>query len=110
MAMGGNSKSLKFLGTIQGNEVMVLVDSCSSHSFINMKLLLLLSGISSLPKPIVVQVANGQVVYCTQELHQTVWSIQDAQFLSNLKVLPLPYYDLILGMDWLELHNPMHVD
>jgi hypothetical protein len=25
-------------------------------------------------------------------------------------VLPLPYYDLIFGMDWLELHSPMHVD
>jgi hypothetical protein len=32
------------------------------------------------------------------------------QFTSNLKIIPLPYYDLIVGMDWLECHNPMRVD
>jgi hypothetical protein len=54
----------------------VLVASGSSHSFINMKLLPLLTGVSSLPQPIIVQVANGQVVHCTQGFHQAVWSIQ----------------------------------
>jgi hypothetical protein len=31
-------------------------------------------------------------------------------FHSNLKALPLPYYDMIIGIDWLEAHNPMNVD
>jgi hypothetical protein len=110
VAIGGIAKSLKFLASIQGNEVPVLVDSGSFHSFINVKLLMLLSGVSNLSQPVIVQIANGQVVHCTQGFHQSVWSIQGVQFVSNLKVLPLPYYDLILGMDWLKSHNPMHVD
>jgi hypothetical protein len=36
--------------------------------------------------------------------------IQDMVFRANLKLLPLPYYDVILGIDWLELHSPMKVD
>jgi hypothetical protein len=48
LSSGGNSKSFKFLGSIQGCEVMVLVDSGSSHSFVNMKLLPCLQGASDL--------------------------------------------------------------
>jgi hypothetical protein len=42
--------------------------------------------------------------------NQAVWNIQGVQFVTNLKVLSLPYYDIILGMDWLELHSPMYID
>jgi hypothetical protein len=38
-----------------------------------------------------------------------VWSIQGYEFHSNLKVLPLASYDMILGMDWLEAFSPMKV-
>lgn len=48
VAIGGTTKSLKFLASIQGNEVPVLVDSGSSHSFINVKMLSLLSGVSNM--------------------------------------------------------------
>jgi hypothetical protein len=50
VALGGNSKTLKFLGCIQGHEVVILVGSGSSISFVNEKLGLALLGISSLVK------------------------------------------------------------
>jgi len=31
-------------------------------------------------------------------------------FHSDAKILPLAYYDLIIGMDWLVQHSPMQVD
>jgi hypothetical protein len=31
-------------------------------------------------------------------------------FVADLKVLPLPYYDMIVGIDWLEAHSPMKID
>jgi hypothetical protein len=31
------------------------------------------------------------------------------QFEHDLRILPLDSYDLILGMDWLELYSPMEV-
>jgi hypothetical protein len=62
VALGGNSKNLKFLGCIQGHEVILLVDSASSNSFINDKLAPVLLGFSSLLQPIKVQVVNGQIL------------------------------------------------
>jgi hypothetical protein len=46
VAMGGTSRTLKFLGSIQGHEVVIFIDSGSSNSFINDKLALLLMDIS----------------------------------------------------------------
>jgi hypothetical protein len=106
----GTSKSLRFWGSIQGHEVLVLVDSGSSNSFINTKFISLLSGISQLSHPIKVQVANGHVLYCAAELSQAKWSIQGVDFVFDLKILPLPFYDVIVGMDWFESNSPMRVD
>jgi hypothetical protein len=90
--------------------VVILVDSSCSHSFINISLALFLSGLSSTLKPVQVQVANGQIIQCDAELKQAYWSIQDLSFVTDLKVLALPYYGMILGIDWLESHSPMKVD
>jgi hypothetical protein len=35
--------------------------------------------------------------------------VQGCQFNSDFKVLPLLYFDIILGYDWLEQHNPMRI-
>lgn len=37
------------------------------------------------------------------------WSIQGYHFTSNLKILDIPTYDMIVGMDWLSTHSPMVV-
>jgi hypothetical protein len=28
----------------------------------------------------------------------------------DLKLIPLPYYDIILGIDWFQKHSPMNID
>jgi hypothetical protein len=48
--LGATSKSLKFLGVIQGQEVVILVDYGSSHSFLNVKLASTISGASPFEK------------------------------------------------------------
>jgi hypothetical protein len=51
VSLGGKSTPLKFLGTIQGHEVIILVDSGSSNSFLNAGLAPTLLDISQSPKP-----------------------------------------------------------
>jgi hypothetical protein len=29
---------------------------------------------------------------------------------SGIRILPVPYYDMIIGMDWLEVHSPMRIE
>jgi hypothetical protein len=69
-----------------------------------------LSEVSALQKPLSVQVANGQVMQCNSECWQVELVIPDMEFQADRKVLPLPYYDVILGIDWLEHYSPMKID
>jgi hypothetical protein len=48
------------------------------------------------PDPIKVRVANGQIITCTSEIRQAEWVIKDNKFVADLKVIPLPYYYIIL--------------
>jgi hypothetical protein len=98
------------VGHIQGIFVVILVDSGSSHSFINDSVAPFLKNVSIVANPIKVQVANGELISCSSEFKQATWVIQGQEFVSNLKIIPLPYYDMILGIDWLESHIPVKID
>lgn len=104
------AKTLHLRGSIQGHPLLILVDSGSSHTFLSSTIAEQLMGRSSLTKPMRVQVANGDQLSCIQEIHQAHWYIQDYEFVSDMKVLALPCYGLILGMDWLASSSPMRVD
>lgn len=100
---------MQLLGSIAGQNVFVLVDSGSSHSFLSSSIASGLSGSRQLPHPIAVRVADGATVQCTSELPDVEWSVQGHHFHSTLWVLPLSSYNMIVGMDWLEAFSPMKV-
>jgi hypothetical protein len=102
-------RTIKFLGNIQGCDVLVLLDSGNSASFVCAALASQLIGVSPALSPLKVQVANGSQMLCQQQLVDAIWSLNGYQFQSTLKVLPLQTYDMIVGMDWLEAHSPMLV-
>jgi hypothetical protein len=87
-------------------EVLLLVDSGSSTSFINSQLAAQMHGAKPLPQACKVNVADGTQYQCTSYIPACPWSIGNHQFHTDLKILPLGSFDAILGMDWLEQHNP----
>lgn len=103
-------RSIQFQGLLQGHEVLILVDSGSSHSFVSRSLAASLVGQSSFSPPVLVKVADGGSIQCDTQILNACWSVQDYQFYSDLKVFPLSHFDVIIGMDWLEAHSPMKVD
>jgi hypothetical protein len=84
---------------IEKHEILILVDSGSSTSFINQQLAQELSGIQPLLKPCRVKVADGAQHRCSSYIPQCQWSSQGHQFATDLKLLPLGAFDMILGMD-----------
>jgi hypothetical protein len=56
-----------------------------------------------------VQVANGQRLQCQFVLPHAKWSVNNHVFHSDLKVLQLASYDMIVGPDWLEAFSPMKI-
>lgn len=61
-------KTIQFLGHIQGMYLLVLLDSGSSHSFLRTQVAAHVQGLSTLPKKLSVQVADGYRIDCTQQL------------------------------------------
>lgn len=104
---GVSTKAFQLRAWLQGHEVLMLVDSGSSNSFINQQLAKQLSGVQPLSKPSGVRVADGGELLCSEVATQCAWYAQGHEFYTDLKVLALGTCDLILGMDWLEEHSPM---
>lgn len=103
-AMSGttHAKSIK-LRALVGNQVMLLlIDSGSSHTFIDQHLVdKLHCQTTPLSAPLKVKVANGQYMDCSSEVKDLEWWINGTTFQTDMKVVPLGGYDAILGMDWL---------
>jgi hypothetical protein len=91
---------------IEDKEILILVDSGSSTSFVNTQLASKLQGASPLPQLRKVNVADGTQHSCSSYIPHCPWSVGKHQFYTDLKILPLGSFDAILGMDWLEEHNP----
>uniref|UniRef100_A0ACD5VMB2 Uncharacterized protein n=1 Tax=Avena sativa TaxID=4498 RepID=A0ACD5VMB2_AVESA len=91
---------------IADHEVLILVDSGSSTSFINKQLADRLPDVQQLHKKCLVNVADGTQYRCSTFIPACQWTSQGTTFATDLKVLPLGSFDAILGMDWLEEHNP----
>ena len=107
-AFNGNDDSvlLQLSATVYAKQVSVLVDFGSSTSFINAKLITEQSQVRDLARIAKVKIANGDELQCTSELFQCPWTVQNQEFCTTFKILPLGGFDIILGMDWLEQHNP----
>ncbi|WVZ91209.1 hypothetical protein U9M48_037412 [Paspalum notatum var. saurae] len=101
--------TLKFRGTLSGQNILILVDSGSTHTFVSSAIAAQIPDVIAVHNPLVVQVANGNQMICRSELNNATWSVQGVSFCSNMKILPLTSYDLIVGMDWLETLSPMHI-
>jgi hypothetical protein len=102
-------KTIRFLGHIGGMEILILLDSGSSVSFISRRVADHLPHCTPVSKPLLVQVANGGQLSCDRELLNTTWYLNEYEFSSTLRVLDLNHYDVILGMDWLSRYSPMFI-
>ena len=101
---------MQFKGSLLGREIIILVDSGSSHSFLSSRLATGLPNLKPLLKPMTVRVADGGSILCSAELRCAEWTVQGHSFHSTLRILQLGSYDMIVGMDWLEAFSPMRVD
>ncbi|KAM0929344.1 hypothetical protein ACQ4PT_001454 [Festuca glaucescens] len=95
-------RSMRLLGHIQGHDVLILIDSGSSNNFVSSKLASQLKGVTPLSRPVHVRVAGGGILSGDAEINNCKWECQGSSFHTDLRVLPLQCYDIILGMQWLE--------
>ncbi|CAD6210401.1 unnamed protein product [Miscanthus lutarioriparius] len=102
-------RTVQFSGTVQGIPLNILLDSGSSTSFISESVAAQLSQVSVKPSSCQVRIAGGGTFTSAVTLLVVQWSIGQLCFTSDLWVLPLTAFDMIIGMDWLESFSPMQV-
>lgn len=108
-ALAGTSSanSLQLRALVGNHVVLILVDSGSSHSFINADLCHRLQLPLVSCDPATVKIADGTLLTCSAQVPAFTWWIQGYTFVSSIKVLDLGGYDAVLGMDWLSQYSPM---
>lgn len=93
--------TLKLQGSIKGRNVSILVDSGSTHNIISQALAKQLQLKTNPCSAFDITVANGEKVRCETVLDEVKWQMSNHTFTSEMNVIPLGGYDIILGVKWM---------
>jgi hypothetical protein len=93
------NQTMRLWASIQCQQLLVLVDSSSSTSFMSDHLMGKVTGVQSLLEPVQVKVADGRCLWSRYFVLDCQWLCGGITFNNDFKFLPLSGYDIILGMD-----------
>jgi len=94
-------QTLKVLGHVNGSPVATLIDSGSTHNFIQDRTAKFL-GLQVAPiENFHVLVGNGEELSCSFVCKQVPLQLGPHTFLVNLYTLPLSGVEIVLGIQWL---------
>lgn len=102
--------TIRLQGVIKGKRVSVLIDSGSTHSFIDTRMVKQLGLVAEVVPPLIVSVADGSRIIVDAVCKDLQCKIQGHSFNQDLRLFPLGGSDVILGVDWLKLFNPITFD
>ncbi|XP_059456434.1 uncharacterized protein LOC132186472 [Corylus avellana] len=102
-----NPNTMRIMGVLKGQQVIILIDSGSTHNFVDSQLAERLGIVSSNRDAIMVKVANGQTVRSPGKSSDLCLKIQGTNFRVDLYILPLAGCDVVLGIQWLRLLGPI---
>ncbi|KAJ0545001.1 putative nucleotidyltransferase, Ribonuclease H [Helianthus annuus] len=97
--------TMRVVGTIGTRQIHILIDSGSTHNFVNSKLASRLQCPTKEVPEMKVLVANGKKLDCNQLCQDFQWLMQGTWFRTDVLLLPLDNYDMVLGIQWLQFLN-----
>ena len=97
-----SSKTLKMVGKIKGQEVIIMVDHGATHNFIATQIVDKLSLPLTTNRTFGVSLGTGEAVQGRGECKGIAVEIQGIMVVEDFLPLPLGNSDLILGIQWLE--------
>ncbi|XP_035549720.1 uncharacterized protein LOC118349417 [Juglans regia] len=95
-------KTMRIAAKIRNHEVIVLIDSGSTHNFISEHMANLLRLPVIPTESFTVRVANGEKLKCQGRFEEVPINLHDTKFSLTLYSLPLTGLDMVLGIQWLE--------
>lgn len=100
-------QTMRIVGRIKNHKMVMLVDSGSTHNFINMGVAKALGLKGTQGYQMGVTVANGEKVITSGKCQQMLWSCGKFQFATDFMILPVKGYDVLLDVQWLSSLEPI---
>jgi len=105
-----SSETFRIYGSIRNAKLTILVDSGSTHNFLQPRIAQFLHLQAQQTHPLRVMVGNGAMLTCDQVCPETQVSIQGHTFTVSFHLLPISGADAVLGIDWLKRLGPVTTD
>lgn len=94
-------RTLKLIGIIKHKHITLLVDSGSTHNFVDINLAKQLNLFVYPIKDLIVETVHGQQVKGIGRCHKVPVQIQNLELQTECYTLPLSGMDMVLGVEWL---------
>lgn len=105
-----NNKIIKVEGRVKDKSLMILIDSGSTHNFLDEGIAGRLKCPLSDAQPLSVIVTNGGRVLSNSTCHGFNWEMQGEEFEADPRLLQLGGCDMVLGVDWMKGVSPINFD
>ncbi|CAH9132841.1 unnamed protein product [Cuscuta epithymum] len=102
--------TIKLMGKVKNNNLTILVDSGSTHSFIDPGAAKRINCDIEITNPLQVTVAGGGRIECNSKCPNLKWEMAGHSFAASVRVLPLGGYDMVLGVDLMKKLGPILLD
>lgn len=102
--------TMKVKGMHGKRTLYVLIDSESTHNFIDSKIAELLGCKVREAGRAKVAVADGTKINVSGRIDNFKWNFQGTQFMTDFMVIPLGGHDIVLGVQWLSTLGPITWD
>lgn len=96
-------KTMRVKGSVKGKIVHVLIDSGSTHNFMDVNAATRLGIQLEITLPFSVAVANESRVNNSFMSKKVKWRMQRVDFIAEMLVIPLGGADVVLGIQWFTL-------
>ncbi|XP_075103126.1 uncharacterized protein LOC142177943 [Nicotiana tabacum] len=98
---GRGSDNYEITVSVKGKAVQVLIDTGSTHNFLDLNTAKKLGCVLTAISPFDVFVADGKKVQNNYICKKLVWKMQGVSFDSDMLVLPIGGCSMVLGIQWL---------
>jgi hypothetical protein len=105
-----NPTTMKLQGFLAGTEILILVDSGSTHNFISDNLVRELNLTSQFVTPFGVQIGNGDIIRCNRLIKNVNLKIGTLQITQDFYPFSLGGADVVLGIQWLATLNTVQAN
>ncbi|XP_074298103.1 uncharacterized protein LOC141628919 [Silene latifolia] len=111
-AMSGHNsfQTMRVTGKVRSQSVHILIDSGSTHNFLDEEVAKKLGCRISGTYPLEVSVANGDKIMTTKVCRKFKWQLHGVEFSADVMVVPLGGCEMVLGIQWLASLGPVSWD